>query len=68
MASYESKLDTARMIYRQQLKEINKLKAPPLWEFGKCTRSGEDFREQYRAKYLSEHTTGAALPSKGEGQ
>jgi hypothetical protein len=68
MASYETKLDTARMLYKQQLREIDKLKAPPLWEFGKFTRAEEDFREQYRAEYLAEHPTYTIQPSKGEGQ
>jgi hypothetical protein len=68
MASYENKLDTARTLYKQQRREIDKLKAPPLWEFGKFTRAGEDFREQYRAEYLSGRTTCAAPPSNGEAQ
>jgi hypothetical protein len=52
MSSYENKLNKARTLYRQQLKEIENLKAPPLWKFGICTRAGADFREQYRAEYL----------------
>jgi len=68
IASYENRLDKARTIYKRQLQEMERIKSPPLWKFGECTRAGEDFREQYRAEYLTKHPTYAAPPSNEEGQ
>jgi hypothetical protein len=48
MSSYENRLDKARKIYKDQQREIESLRSPPLWEL-KGRAAKPDYKAEYKA-------------------